>query len=361
MNKPKIMYVDDEARNLTIFEALLDEEYEVVCFSDPVLALNALKRVDPVVVLSDQRMPGVTGVDLLTKALEDIPDAVRMIVTGYSEEDLVVDSVQEAKIYDYIRKPWDAEDLEHRIKKAIQHYNLEKSKKHLTSELKKWIHPFVFSSLEKNIKYPIKRDLIGVVFDIFDSSTVYGHTLDGENARKKIKDLFLKEVISNGGWAETFAGDSVYCVFGLDEDLSTKNHAKSAYRVVQNFYNAISGIKSDSGLEIKCGIAIDLMPDVEIFLSSVEFNGIVQNRFETVSPHIDVLHRIESLSHSLNNTSVISSQSFANILGIQGCIKLTDFSYSHSISKEIILLPGLHESNAADINKFRERKLRDVA
>src|ERR1022692_3561660 len=98
--KPIIMYVDDEPHNLTVFEATIgmDEDWDIITFSDPVKALSELKMTAPAVIVSDQRMPHMTGVEFLEIAKQLHPDSVRIVVTGYSDEDLIVEAVRKAGI-----------------------------------------------------------------------------------------------------------------------------------------------------------------------------------------------------------------------------------------------------------------------
>lgn len=122
--RPVIFYLDDQRTNLEVFHAAMPEDWSVHIFDDPAQADEALKQQTPWVVVSDQRMPKVTGVDFLEKVKVSCPQALRIIVTGYSEEDLVIESVRRAEIFDYIRKPWDADDLVISMNRAIERYRL---------------------------------------------------------------------------------------------------------------------------------------------------------------------------------------------------------------------------------------------
>jgi DNA-binding NtrC family response regulator len=110
--QPVIVYVDDEANNLTVFDAICAASWSVHCFDNPLSALARMKELNPWVIVSDQRMPSMKGVEFLTLAAQLVPLAVRIIVTGYSDEDLVISSVTRAQVFDYIKKPWEPELLE---------------------------------------------------------------------------------------------------------------------------------------------------------------------------------------------------------------------------------------------------------
>ena len=119
---PVIIYIDDQPTNLVVFEAAAPEDWQVHVFDDPDKAAKALRNISPWVILSDQRMARMTGADLLTLAKQEVPEALRIIVTGYSDEEAMIDAVRRAKIFDYMKKPWDPDELVIMIEKAIRQY-----------------------------------------------------------------------------------------------------------------------------------------------------------------------------------------------------------------------------------------------
>jgi DNA-binding NtrC family response regulator len=117
-SKHQIVYVDDEINNLTVFEATFEDDYQIHTFSNPEEALIALPDLDPAVILSDQKMPQMDGVTFLTRAIVLKPDAISFIVTGYAEQDLLVNAVNKAGVFHYCVKPWDSSSLEKAISTA---------------------------------------------------------------------------------------------------------------------------------------------------------------------------------------------------------------------------------------------------
>jgi PAS domain S-box-containing protein len=105
--KPKLLYVDDERSNLVAFRAILRDTYEVLLAENAEEAFQVLGRHDDIpLVVSDQRMPGMTGTELLEKVAAIFPETARMILTGYSDLDAVIDAVNRSRIYYYFKKPW---------------------------------------------------------------------------------------------------------------------------------------------------------------------------------------------------------------------------------------------------------------
>ena len=134
-SRPIIYYIDDEPFNLTVFETMVPEEWNTKTFANPLKALEELMEDKPWVVLSDQKMPGTSGVKFLEMVKNLTPNAIRIIVTGFSDENLVVDSVRKACIYDYIKKPWNEDDFLASLNRAIDHHKKVEETKRLQAEL----------------------------------------------------------------------------------------------------------------------------------------------------------------------------------------------------------------------------------
>ncbi|MEJ6982349.1 response regulator [Pedobacter sp. P351] len=124
-NKITILYVDDEENNLISFKANFRIKYNVfVAISgDDAMKIIENKHVD--IIITDQRMPNMTGVEFLEKVLEIKPDPMRILLTGYADMSAVVDAVNKGKIFHYLSKPWNEEELDMTINRAYEVY-LEK-------------------------------------------------------------------------------------------------------------------------------------------------------------------------------------------------------------------------------------------
>ena len=120
--KPIMVYVDDATNNRLFFEQVFGEEWDFRAFSNASEALRALPDLDPWIIVSDNNMPGSTGIEFLEKAAELLPDAVRILITGFSDEQIVIDAIQKAHVYDYLRKPMSIEEMQTRITMANDHF-----------------------------------------------------------------------------------------------------------------------------------------------------------------------------------------------------------------------------------------------
>lgn len=125
--KPRVLYVDDEKDNLTAFKYMFRRIYELELAQSADQALEFLRTKPFDVIITDQRMPGMTGVEFLEKTLTDHPNTARMILTGYSDIEAVIDAINKGKVYYYFKKPWDEDEVTIVVAHAIEALTLERN------------------------------------------------------------------------------------------------------------------------------------------------------------------------------------------------------------------------------------------
>ncbi len=130
-----ILIVDDEIDVLESLRHLFHRNYKVLTAGSGDQAVEILKTQEVHLILSDQRMPGMSGDIFLSHARKLQPDAIRMLFTGYADIQAVINAVNEGNIFRYILKPWDALDLEAVIRQATEQYELLAERKRLIAEL----------------------------------------------------------------------------------------------------------------------------------------------------------------------------------------------------------------------------------
>ncbi len=136
MSLPTVLVIDDEVRSVEALERILEDDFDVkkatsVREAEAILAEEAVQ-----VVLCDQRMPDMNGVDFLKTVRERWPDTVRMIISGYTDAEDIIQGVNEAGIYQYVTKPWQPDSLTLTLKNAVRLYKLERENGLLAVELK---------------------------------------------------------------------------------------------------------------------------------------------------------------------------------------------------------------------------------
>ncbi len=134
--KYRILYVDDEIDNLIIFKAAFRRYYDVFTATSAREGMELLKTQDVQVLITDQRMPEITGVEFLESVIADYPETIRMILTGFSDVEAIIQAINKGRVYQYITKPWDADELKITIDNALESYRLKNENKQLISDLK---------------------------------------------------------------------------------------------------------------------------------------------------------------------------------------------------------------------------------
>lgn len=131
-----ILVVDDEIDNLDLLKRTFRREYNVHTAISAQEALKLLERQEFAVIVSDQRMPEMTGVELLQKAREKYPYTIRILLTGYTDINALVDAINMGHVYRYVTKPWSREEIVMTVKRAVEHYETTKQNFSLLEELK---------------------------------------------------------------------------------------------------------------------------------------------------------------------------------------------------------------------------------
>ncbi|WP_435010461.1 ATP-binding protein [Tundrisphaera lichenicola] len=137
VHRPTFVVVDDEPEVLRSLHDLFRLEYRVLTFERPTEALSALSRETEVdVIMSDQRMPEMSGVRFLEAASGLHPDATRLLITGYADIKAVIDAINRGHVFRYVTKPWDADELAAILHQAVERHKLIAEKNRLLLELK---------------------------------------------------------------------------------------------------------------------------------------------------------------------------------------------------------------------------------
>jgi phosphoserine phosphatase RsbU/P len=133
---PPVLYVDDEKDNLTVFNSSFRRYYDIHIALSGFEALEIMRKENIWLIITDQRMPGMTGTEFLERTLAEYPDCIRIILTGYSDMNAVIHAINKSMVYRYITKPWELEEMKVTIDNGIEMYKLKEQNKKLFEELK---------------------------------------------------------------------------------------------------------------------------------------------------------------------------------------------------------------------------------
>lgn len=138
-SKPKILVVDDEPDNLDLLYRSFYREYQVLRANSGPAALELLAREGDIsVIISDQRMPMMSGTEFLSLTATQYPDIIRIILTGYTDVEDLVEAINSGKVFKYVTKPWEAEELKAVVRQALDTHNVLKTRtRELTRTLRR--------------------------------------------------------------------------------------------------------------------------------------------------------------------------------------------------------------------------------
>jgi signal transduction histidine kinase len=229
--QPNVLYVDDLQTNLILFQATFERDYHIILAESAAKALEIMKEEEIQVLVTDQRMPDMTGTELLQIVSKEYPEVRRFLLTAFTDFETVVEAVNKGHIHGYINKPLQAEEVRLSINNSLEIYNLRKRNQEMMIELEHanqelmgldGMKSEIIRVISQEIRNPLNRimgtlhllkdkmegqELAGVI-NILDTSVSRleefstmteqisilkspGHTLD-------IKELNLKQVIEYG-------------------------------------------------------------------------------------------------------------------------------------------------------------------
>ena len=129
--KYKILVVDDEPLNVRLLERIFNRRYQVLCAFSGKEALEILRQHDVALIISDQRMPEMNGIEFLKLAAAMRPRVIRIIISGYADVNVLTEALNGGLIYRFVSKPWINEDLEQTVSRSLEHYEIIKGQHEL--------------------------------------------------------------------------------------------------------------------------------------------------------------------------------------------------------------------------------------
>jgi len=158
-----VLYVDDDRANLIAFRAMADSQYDVVIARSGDEALRIMaERQDIAVLISDQRMPGISGIDLCERVHAAHPDTVRMLVTAYSDLSAAIAAINRGHVSRYLHKPWNADELLAILRDAVERYRLRTTVNRLQLRINETERMYALGVLTASIGHELRTPL-GVV------------------------------------------------------------------------------------------------------------------------------------------------------------------------------------------------------
>jgi len=133
--QPPILYIDDEQDNLTVFYSTFRRNFKVHLANSGQEGLEIMKKHSIHLVIADQRMPEMTGIEFLEKIKLNFPDCIRIVLTGFTDVEAIIQAINKGRVYRYVTKPWNKDELKLTIERALETYNLKQQNRQLYTDL----------------------------------------------------------------------------------------------------------------------------------------------------------------------------------------------------------------------------------
>jgi len=186
-----VLFVDDEVNILKALQRLLRHgPWTVLTASRPQEALELLDRAEAQVVVSDQRMPDMSGVDFLAAVRERHPDVVRMMLTGYTEMTIAVEAINKGEIYRLITKPWNDEELKATLRQAFDHYDLKQEIRRLNQITRE--QNFKLQDMNRNLEEKVRERTKQLAGKNAELRTAYVQTIRALAEAVDAKDAYTR-------------------------------------------------------------------------------------------------------------------------------------------------------------------------
>lgn len=203
--KKHILCIDDEIHNLEALERLLRKDYSVSTATSGAKGLELVQKLNFALIISDQKMPEMTGVDFFAQAKLLQPDAVRILLTGYTDLESVIGAINQGQIYRYITKPWDPEELMTIVAQAIEVFGMRQTIAEQNLQLRKVNEELLSLDRLKTefmllVNHELKTPLTAI--------TSFAQLLKEENLTPE-QELYLQKILKNTRRLEDLIEDTL--------------------------------------------------------------------------------------------------------------------------------------------------------
>ncbi len=322
-----ILYVDDEKQNLVSFKATFRKDYIMHTAESGLEGIDIMRNHEVHLIITDQRMPGMTGVQFLEAILPEFPDTIRMILTGFSDVEAIIEAINSGRVFRYITKPWNENEFRMTIENGRQLYELQQNNRILLHDLK-----YKVEEQEKTLKMFMKyvpepvveKALKSTGDSIFegDQRNIALLFCDIRDFTPMSEDLSPKEVVSflndyysimttvvnrHNGMVNQYVGDEVFATFGaiVNYPNNEENAVFCAIEMMEKLEVLNEKYEEKFKRHIQMGIGINAGPVVAGNLGSEE-----RIEYSVTGDTVNTGKRIESLTKEKPNTILISNSIF---------------------------------------------------
>ena len=322
-----ILYVDDEEHNLISFEATFRKEYKVHTATNGEDGIAIMRDNDIKLVITDQRMPEMTGIQFIEKIAPEYPDTIRMILTGFSDIGVIIEAINSGRVFRYITKPWDENELRMTIENAKQLFGLQINNRELMKSLQQKVEEqeatlrlfiryvpeqVVKKTLENSQEAIFQGELrdVAVLFCDIRGFTPMSEELSPKEVVSFLNDYYtiMSEIVKQyNGTVNQFVGDEIFAAFGAPEMFpdNETNAVFCAIKMMENLAKLNEKYQEKLKREIQMGIGVNYGEVVVGNVGSAE-----RIRYSLSGDTVNTGKRIESITKDYPNLILISESTY---------------------------------------------------
>ncbi|WP_020533494.1 adenylate/guanylate cyclase domain-containing protein [Flexithrix dorotheae] len=325
-----ILYVDDEQQNLISFKAAFRREFKILTAISGNEAMEILKENVVHLIITDQRMPEMTGVQFLEKVVPIYPDAIRMILTGFSDIEAIIDAINKGKVFRYISKPWDENELRMTIENAKTLYFLQKKNKQLVEELQHKVNEqertlkLFMKFVPEQVVQKALNDTENSIFEgeVRNISVLFcdirGFTSMSEEMQPKHVVSFLNsyyammtEVVKkHNGVVNQFVGDEIFAGFGAP--VAYPNNEENAVFCALEMLEKLNEINEAHREYLKIPVSVGIgINSGEVVAGNLGSEDKIE--YSVTGDTVNTGKRIEMLTKELPNSILMSESVFKKV------------------------------------------------
>jgi signal transduction histidine kinase len=189
-----ILYVDDDESNLVVFQAACGREFEVLTAGSGAQALELMREHPVALLVADQRMPGMTGVDLLERARTEFPDVMRILITAYSDFHDATAAINRGQVHRFLRKPWVIEELRASLAEALLSHRTSQRIKALELRLRETERVYALGVVAAGIAHELRNPITAVATNLSLMREELTHLLQAQPPASPLAEA-LRQVI----------------------------------------------------------------------------------------------------------------------------------------------------------------------
>ena len=327
-DKPHLLYIDDEENNLVALKAVFRRYYNVHTATNVRDGMQHLKNNPIQLIITDQRMPEMTGVQFLEAIRPDFPDAISMILTGFSDVDAIIKAINTGRAYRYVTKPWDEQELKMTIDGALQLYEEQALSRRLINDLtnKKAEQDRILKLFQKYVPENVVRDvvnqrededifsgesrIISVLFSDIRNFTGLSSRMEPDELVKYLNAYFTvmtRVIQKHKGTVNKFLGDGILALFGAPMSYieNQDNAVRCACEMVQVLALFNTKQHEIGGPQIEIGVGINTG---EVIVGNMGSEDRLE--YTALGDSVNLSQALEGFTKPFPNSIVISESTF---------------------------------------------------